>query len=59
MKARQAERKPQSSSRYHDYHATPRTKPAYIDLLNALKKFDICKSLNSHLCGFGHYYEDL
>lgn len=39
MKARQAERKQQSSSRYHDYHATPRTKPAYIvDLLNALKK---------------------
>merc|ERR1712227_45453 len=39
MKARQAERKPQSSSRYHDYHAIPRTKPAYIvDLLNALKK---------------------
>ena len=45
MKARQAERKPQSSSRYHDYHATPRTKPAYIvDLLNALKKFDNFKS---------------
>ena len=50
MKARQAERKQQSSSRYHDYHATPRTKPAYIvDLLNALKKFDIYKSLKAML----------